>query len=113
MRQSRFTEAQIIGMIKEQEAGMPTADVCRKHGLSPSTFYKYKSKYGGMEISDVAKMRVPRRRECQAQAATGRYDSGQRRLEGFAGKELTTSTDRRNTALKAMRDHDISQRRAC
>ena len=58
MRQSRFTEAQIIGMIKEQEAGMPTADVCRKHGLSPSTFYKYKSKYGGMEVSDVAKMRV-------------------------------------------------------
>ena len=113
MRQSRFTEAQIIGMIKEQEAGQPTADVCRKHGLSPSTFYKYKSKYGGMEISDVAKMRVPRRRECQAQAATGRYDAGQRRLEGFAGKELTTSTDRRNTALKAMRDHDISQRRAC
>ena len=58
MRQSRFTEAQIIRMIKEQEAGMPTADVCRKHGLSPSTFYKYKSKYGGMEVSDVAKMRV-------------------------------------------------------
>ena len=58
MRQSRFTEAQIIGMIKEQEAGQPTADVCRKHGLSPSTFYKYKSKYGGMEVSDVAKMRV-------------------------------------------------------
>ena len=39
MRQSRFTEAQIIGMIKEQEAGQPTADVCRKHGLSPGTFY--------------------------------------------------------------------------
>ena len=58
MRQSRFTEAQIIGMIKEQEAGMPTAEVCRKHGLSPSTFYKYKSKYGGMEVSDVAKIRV-------------------------------------------------------
>ncbi len=57
MRKSRFTEAQIIGMIKEQEAGMPTVDVCRKHGLSQGTFYKYKSKYGGMEVSDVAKMR--------------------------------------------------------
>ncbi len=57
MRKSRFTEAQIIGMIKEQEAGIPTADVCRKHGLSQGTFYKYKSKYGGMEVSDVAKMR--------------------------------------------------------
>ena len=57
MRKSRFSEAQIIGMIKEQEAGIPTAEVCRKHGLSQGTFYKYKSKYGGMEVSDVAKMR--------------------------------------------------------
>ncbi len=58
MRKSRFAEAQIIGMIKEQEAGMSTAEVCRKHGLSQGTFYKYKSKYGGMEVSDVAKLRA-------------------------------------------------------
>ena len=57
MRKSRFTEAQIIGMIKEQEAGVPTAEVCRKHGLRQGRFYKYKAKYGGMEVSDVAKMR--------------------------------------------------------
>tara|TARA_R100000750_G_scaffold55253_1_gene41296 strand:- start:93 stop:269 length:177 start_codon:yes stop_codon:yes gene_type:complete len=48
MRKSRFTEAQFIGMIEEQEAGMPTAEVCRRHGLSPATFYKLKSRYGGM-----------------------------------------------------------------
>ncbi|EPX81699.1 Mobile element protein [Litoreibacter arenae DSM 19593] len=48
MRKSRFTEAQIIGMIKEQEAGMPTVEVCRRHGLSQGTFYKFKAKYGGM-----------------------------------------------------------------
>lgn len=58
MRKRRFTEAQIIGMIKEQEAGMPTADVCRKHGLSQGTFYKFKSQYGGMEVSDAAKLRA-------------------------------------------------------
>jgi putative transposase len=51
MRKSRFTEAQIIGMIKEQEAGMPTAEVCRKHGLSQGTFYKFKSKYGGLHCT--------------------------------------------------------------
>jgi len=48
VRKSRFSEEQIIGMIKEQEAGLPTAEVCRKHGLSPATFYKLKAKYGGM-----------------------------------------------------------------
>ena len=58
MRKSRFSEAQIIGMIKEQKAGMPTAEVCRKHGLSQGTFYKFKSQYGGMEVSDAAKLRA-------------------------------------------------------
>ncbi|WVX50071.1 hypothetical protein ROLI_038960 [Roseobacter fucihabitans] len=51
MRQSCFTEARIIGMIKEQEAGMPTAEVCRRHGLSPASFCKFKAKYGGMRCT--------------------------------------------------------------
>ena len=58
MRKSRFTEAQIIGMIKEQEAGMATAEVCRSHGLSPATFYKLKAKYGGMDVSDAQRLRA-------------------------------------------------------
>ena len=58
MRKSRFTETQIIGMIKEQEAGMPTAEVCRKHGLSQGTFYKFKAKYGGMDVSDAVKLQT-------------------------------------------------------
>ena len=57
MRKSRFTEAQIIGMIKEQEAGMATAEVCRQHGLSPASFYKMKAKYGGMELSDARRLK--------------------------------------------------------
>lgn len=57
MRKSRFTEAQIIGMIKEQEAGMATVEVCRKHGLSPASFYKLKAKYGGMELSDAKRLK--------------------------------------------------------
>ena len=58
MKRSRFTEEQIIGILEEQEAGSKTADVCRKHGISDATFYKYKAKYGGMEVSDVAKLRA-------------------------------------------------------
>ena len=57
MRKSRFTEAQNIGMIKEQEAGLPTAELCRKHGLSPATFYKLKAKYGGMDLSDAKQLK--------------------------------------------------------
>ncbi len=55
---ARFTDEQIIAMIKEQEAGEKTADVCRRHGISSATFYKYKSKYGGMEPSDAKRLRA-------------------------------------------------------
>ena len=58
MRKSCFTEAQIIGMIKEQETGMPTAEVCRRHGLSPATFHEFKSKYGGMAVSEAARLKA-------------------------------------------------------
>lgn len=57
MRKSRFSESQIIGMLKEQEAGLATADVCRKYGLSPATFYKLKAKFGGLEVSDARRLR--------------------------------------------------------
>ena len=58
MRKSRFTEAQKIGMIKEQEAGMRTAEVCRRYGLSTATFYKLNAKYGGMEVSEAARLKA-------------------------------------------------------
>ena len=58
MKRSRFTEEQIIGILKEQEASMPTAEVCRKHGISSATFYKYKAKYGGMDVSDARKLKA-------------------------------------------------------
>ena len=58
MRKSRFTEAQIIGMIREHAAGVKRADICRKHGLSDATFYKYKAKFGGMTVSDTQRLKT-------------------------------------------------------
>jgi putative transposase len=57
MRKSRFTETQIVSILKEADAGMPVNEVWRKHGISSATFYKWKAKYGGLEAADLKRMR--------------------------------------------------------
>ena len=57
MKKSRYSETQIIAILKKQEAGMKTADICREYGISQATFYNWKSKYGGLEVSDVKRLR--------------------------------------------------------
>lgn len=57
MKRSRFSEEQIIAILKEHEAGVATAEVCRRHGVSSATFYKWKAKFGGLEVSDAKRLR--------------------------------------------------------
>lgn len=57
MKRSRFSQEQIIGILKEHEAGVPTAELCRKHGMSSASFYAWKAKFGGLEVSDAKRLK--------------------------------------------------------
>ena len=58
MKRSRFSQEQIIGVLKEHQAGMSAADLCRRHGISDATFYTWRKKYGGMEVSDAKRLKA-------------------------------------------------------
>lgn len=85
MRKSRFSEEQIIGMIREHDAGVKTAEICRKYGISDATFYKYKARFGGMTVSDAQRLRT-----LEAENAKLKRLLAESLLDNAALKELAT-----------------------
>ena len=83
MRKSRFTESQIVAVLKKVDAGIKVSDVCRKHGISGATYYQWKSKYGGMEASDLK-----RNRELEAENAQLKRMYAELALDNAAMKDL-------------------------
>jgi putative transposase len=85
MRSSRFKEEQIIAILREQEAGAATGDVCRRHGISSATFYKWKAKYGGLDVSDARRLKT-----LEAENAKLKKLLAEAMLDNVMLKDLTT-----------------------
>ena len=99
MKRSRFSEEQIIGTLKEHEAGVSVADLCRKHGVSDASIYKWKAKFGGMDVSEAKRLRTLEDENTQAEAAAGRRHAGQCSPEGPLGKEVVTPAGKRKAVV--------------
>ncbi|WP_129609178.1 MULTISPECIES: IS3 family transposase [Rhodoplanes] len=113
MRKSRFSEEQIVGILKEHQAGIAVADLCRKYGISDATFYTWRSRFSGMEVSDAKRLKAleEENRKLKKLLAEAVFDAATLR-EAF-GKKLLTLGARRKAVGWAMEERGYSQRRAC
>src|SRR5687768_3625975 len=113
MKRSRFREEQIIAILREQESGAKTADVCRKHGISDATFYKWKAKFGGMEVSDARRLKVFESENAKLKKLLAEAMLDNAMLKDIAAKKMVTPAARREAVVHLCAMHEVSQRRAC
>ncbi len=113
MKKSRFTEEQIIGIVKQHEAGMKTADLCREHGISAATFYGWKSKYGGMDVSEAQRLRQMEDENRRLKQLVADLSLDREVLKGAIRKKRLELAGLREDVAYAQAEYAVSERRAC
>ncbi|MBS1164781.1 MAG: family transposase [Proteobacteria bacterium] len=94
MRRSRFSEEQIIGILKERESGVPVAELCRKHGVSDASIYKWKAKYGGMDVSDAKRLKALEDENAKLKRMLAEAMLDNVALKGLSGMRVARGLDR-------------------
>jgi putative transposase len=113
MKRSRFSEEQIIGILKEHDAGVSVADLCRKHWVSDASIYNWKARFGGMDVSEARRLKGLEDGERAAEAASGGRHARQCGAEGPRGKEMVTPAAKRKAVARLKDAFGMSERRAC
>ena len=113
MKKSRYTEEQIIGILKQHEAGVKTADLCREHGISAATFYGWKQKFGGMDVSEAQRLKALEDENRRSEAAGCGAEPSRRGSEGRDPKKRLELAGLRGGVAFAQAEHRLSERTAC
>ncbi|MGI8399967.1 IS3 family transposase [Agrobacterium deltaense] len=113
MKKQRFTEEQIIGVLKEQEAGVKAADLCRKHGISEATFYNWKAKYGGMEVSEAKRLKALEDENAKLKKLLAEQMLDTAALRELLSKKLVGPAAKREAVTHLKAAMGLSERRAC